>query len=318
MDKEKQPARHDHTPLEVGFDERGSISWEVRNRWHSSYAATPLNARHLREPSGELYICAALNYVNGLLDDLLLRRVIPLTPHVVEHLSIAIQSAVLMRIEENETKSIPMDVDDRSALLFTKACYGGASPEELLDLVITYSKELDSLELAKQTHPGIWSATDDMDEAVGNALIERGFDERSSTKTRNVRYVVTRVDNTKHPETATIIRKADIATRRSAKGGMLMVVQRDSLVVDLTHKDVELAQQEVRRWLQLEVTSDTMRGDVKVPYAGKRLTSFIDQQFETNRDRRSLALVPAVRSYYAHYKNSGSTLRDQISRTGDS
>jgi hypothetical protein len=304
MNKELELSRSyiRRTSSDESLLEDSSQTWQERERWHSSYAATPLNSRHLKEPSGRVYTLAALQYVNELLREAVRIRAGQVTPKVYDQLEIALQSALLSRVEENERKAIPLEADNVSATLFAKACYGGASPEDLLKLLVSYPVELGSLELAKQSHPCEWSETIEMDQVVEDALVEHDFALRGGVRTQNVRYSLARVDDTQKPDVATFVRKADIGTRAVPGKGSLIVTQQDSMVVDFEHPDAESAYHEMQRWLRRPATADALKGDTKVYYEGKIATSFIDRQFETESSLRSPSVRPVVRSYYVYYK----------------
>jgi len=205
---------------------------------------------------------------------------------------------VFSRIEENERKTIPVDCDDETAELFAKACLGIGSPEELLELLSRHPKELKSLELAKQTHPCDWLGTEQMDDTIEELLRRKGI-VRETDRAQNVRYSLMRIDNTTTASTATFVRKADRGIIRGDTASMA-IVQRDSLVVDLTALDTAAIHEHIRKWLRQPDTQEKLRGNMKVPYDGHALRDFVAAQFATEAQRRSSALVPAVRSYYAY------------------
>jgi hypothetical protein len=78
-------------------------------------------------------------------------------------------------------------------------------------------------------------------------------------------------------------------------------MQRDCLVVDMTHDDAMNIGKHMRGWLAIPETKEQLRGSRKVPYRGDALREFVSEQLATQETLRSPALVPAVRSYYAFY-----------------
>lgn len=284
-------------------EDSASVEWYERERWHLTSAATPLNARGLLEPGSEnrLYVHEALDHVNEILRDAIGRsNRDKISPRAFGHLEIAVQSALFARIEENEQKSIPADCDEWSADLFQRACLGVATPWELLALLATFPGHLNSLELAKQTHPIDWLATDDMDVEIEALLSDTGAIIRETERTQNVRYGLTRVDDVINPEVATFVRKAEKGLV-PLDDGFLTIVQRDCLVVDMTHSDAASIGAQMREWLAAPEVRERIRGSHKIPYAGDELREFVSEQLATQETLRSPALVPAVRSYYAYY-----------------
>ena len=283
----------------LDFPAPSEMEWRDRERWHMAYSATPLNARAMRVDEHTLYVHEALRYVNDILHDAVAGRQ-GVVPRVFGHLEIATQSALFSRIEENERKTIPPDCDERSAELFTRACEGIAAPNELLELLRRYPLALESLELAKQTYVGNWRATHTMDAEIATTLDQHDAYLRASARTQDVRYGLTRIDDTLAPEVMTIIRKADVGIIIAYEGVPLSVVQRDSYVLDLTHADTVSVQEELQAWLRTPEAKGTMRGNTKIPYRQPALAEFMDGQLATASTSRSSALVPAVRSYYAY------------------
>lgn len=283
----------------LDFPAPSEMEWRDRERWHMAYAATPLNARAMRVDEHTLYVHEALRYVNDILHDAV-KDQYQMSPRVFGHLEIATQGALFGRIEENEQKTIPADCDERSAELFARACEGIAAPGELLELLRRYPQALESLELAKQTYVGNWQATHAMDMEIATTLDHHDAYLRASARTQDVRYGVTRIDDTITPEVMTFIRKANIGIVIAYDGVPLSIVQRDSYVLDLTQPDTTRVRDELRTWLRTPESKTTMRGNTKVPYGQPALAEFMDSQLATASAGRSPALVPAVRSYYAY------------------
>jgi hypothetical protein len=297
---------HEYTSVFADQTEVGpaSVEWYERERWHLTSAATPLNARGLLVPGSNdrLYVHEALDHVNDVLHGAIQRSAGDrISSRVFGHLEIAVQSALFTRIEENEQKSIPADCDEWSVELFQRACLGVATPWELLALLATFPDHLQSLELAKQTHPTDWLAADDMDVEVDALLHDTEAIIRETERTQNVRYGLARVDDTMNPEVATFVRKAEKGLVPLDDGGHLTIMQRDCLVVDMTHDDAMNIGKHMRGWLAIPETKEQLRGSRKVPYRGDALREFVSEQLATQETLRSPALVPAVRSYYAFY-----------------
>jgi len=259
------------------------------------YAATPLNPYSLQEENGA-YIRGAQQYVESILDTNLLALKQKPPKEVIDLLEVSVNSALFSRAAENQGKTIPVDCDDEAAKLFIKACQGFATPAELLALFVRYPQGLESIELAKQTHPFDWRATDDMDVAVDEALTEHSaFSLRGSERTQNVRYYLTRADNMTNPAAIILRRKADIASARLDDGSAI-AVQRDSFVLDVTHPDLTRARGEILKNIAcLQADADVDKG---VLYQGAAVSDFINTQLTTNVERRSAAIYPGVRSYY--------------------
>ncbi len=256
------------------------------------YAATPLNPYSLQEEN-VAYIRGAQQYVEKILQTNLNRLQRRPSKEVVDLLEVSVNSALFARAEENQGKTVPLDCDNDIAMLFEKACQGFASPAELLELFSHYPQNLESIELAKQTHPFDWRATHKMDVAVDEALVENPlFSPRGNERTQNVRYYLTRADDMNDPAAVILRRKADVASAHIGAQGAI-VVQRDSFVLDVNHLDIITAQREIRRHLHMD--SKTGKGII---YTGPLLTEFMNTQLSTNVEQRSSALYPGVRSYY--------------------
>ncbi len=306
--------RNDYAPLREHIseladrsEEKGAanVEWYERERWHLTSAATPLNARGLLVPDsgGCLYVHEALDYVNEVLHEAVRHAATEnkIDARVFGHLEIAVQSALFARIEENEQKSIPADCDEWSADLFQRACSGVATPWELLALLATYPDHLKSLELAKQTHPTDWLATDDMDVEIEALLDDTEAIIRETERTQKVRYSLTRVDDVINPRVATFVRKAERGIVPLDDGGFLTITQRDCLVVDVTCEDTASIGVHMRGWLADSGAAGRIHGGKKVLYAGTELREFVSGQLATQETLRSPALIPAVRSYYAYH-----------------
>jgi len=260
------------------------------------YAATPLNPYSLREDGGVAYIRNAQQYIEKILQGNLQRLHFSPPETVVELLETSVNSALFDRAQENQNKTIPLDCDEEIALLFEKACRGFATPDELLELFMHYPETLGSIELAKQTHPFDWRATEKMDIAVDEALSGGDFSMRGHERTQNVRYYYLRADDFHDPKAIILRREADIAVNRLPKGSAV-AVQRDSFVLDLTHDDAGASRQEVTKWMR-QLRYDQVDGSA-IPYnGGAQLVDFVNTQLTTQRERRSPAIYPGVRSYY--------------------
>jgi hypothetical protein len=260
------------------------------------HAATPLNPYSLREDGGIAYIRNAQQHIEKILRGNLQRLQFAPPETVIGLLETSVNSALFDRAQENQNKTIPLDCDGEIALLFEKACRGFATPDELLELFMHYPETLGSIELAKQTHPFDWRATEKMDIAVDEALSGNGFSMRGHERTQNVRYYYLRADDSHDPKAIILRRKADIAVSRLSKGSAV-AVQRDSFVLDLTHDDASASRQEVTKWIR-QLRYDQTDGNA-IPYnGGPRLVDFVDMQLTTQLERRSPAIYPGVRSYY--------------------
>lgn len=286
-------------------DDHENAAWEELERLvvgRPEYAATPLNSYSLKE-DGEPYIQGAIDYVNGKFAANL--AALPEAPSepVTELLVASINAAVFNRVHENIGKTIPADTDEATAEIFARACKGFAGPDELLTLLSRYPHHLKSLELAKLTHPFDWKATEEMDVAIDDTLTNAGFSMRGGTRTQNVRYYYLRADNPDNPQAMMFVRKADIGVRQ-ADGGSIMVVKRDSLVVDIADESMTAVADEARKWLKADETQRMIKGGSKVRYTKPRFVTFMDEQLETCADSRSASLYPGVRSYYAHYEST--------------
>jgi hypothetical protein len=260
------------------------------------HAATPLNPYSLREDGGVAYIRNAQQHVEKILKNNLQRLHFSPPEVVVELLETSINSALFNRAQANQNKTIPLDCDNEIATLFEKACRGFATPVELLELFMRYPDTLGSIELAKQTHPFDWRATEKMDIAVDEALSASDFSMRGHERTQNVRYYYLRADDSRDPKAIILRRKADIAVSRLQKGSAV-AVQRDSFVLDLTHEATTVARSEVTKWIR-QLRYDQVDGDA-IPYdGGTGLVDFVNAQLSTQLERRSPAIYPGVRSYY--------------------
>lgn len=263
-----------------------------------SYAPTPLNPYGLMK-DGIPYVTHAHNVVMDVFTKNLSHLPVRPADVVVDLLETSITGELFRRFENNSGKILPADCDEETSQLFVAACLGSATPGQLIELLGRRPGDLESIELAKHTQPFDWNATVEMDVAIDTILDESHFAKRGSERTQNTRYYYVRSDNNQQPSAAIIVRKADMGVRPCGTDSDMIVVQRDSFVLDLMHEETQAIGQEVRAWLQSEEARTRIIGNKKARYIGATLTQFISTQLTTRSDLRSRALYPGARSYYA-------------------
>lgn len=268
------------------------------------YSPTPLNPYHLKK-NGRAYIESAQRHVRAVFESNL--EVLTERPReaVIDLLEMSVASALFQRFERNSAKELSPDCDDRSSELFVKACLGSAEPSELLEL-LSRQPQLESIELAKQTHPFDWTATESMDGAIDYAMEDAGFSQLSE-RSDTARYYYARSNDHDQPGALIVIRKIEVG-HTSGDHPDLTVVQRDSLVVDLEQPGLERVQKEVAAWLKSPQAKELLRGNCKVPYHQTELVGFLDTQLSLQSQDRSAALYPGVRSYYAYVSSDRKSL----------
>jgi len=263
------------------------------------YAPTPLNPYAL-EKDGEPYVTHAQAVIMDLftrnLDEL---RVRP-PDAVINLLLMSVNSALVQRFEENGNKFIPPDCDEVTAELFVKACLGRASADELIDLLARHPGSIQSIELAKQTHPFKWGVTSAMDIEIDTMMTRNDFTRHTNVYTQDVGHYVMTADDIRQPSAAITVRKADVGMKQISSSERIVVVQRDSFVVDLTHDDTAGVAPEFKKWMT-KINGPKRFSGHKEVYEKDGMAEFIDEQLMTPHELRSPALYPGVRSYYAHY-----------------
>lgn len=271
-----------------------------------SYAPTPLNPYEL-QISGLPYIGIARQKIH----DIFIRNLNNLSEKpsqaVVDLLEVSINSALFRRFENNSGKAIPPDCDETTARLFSRACLGNASPDDLLNLLMLSPADLESIELAKQTHPFDWTATTDMEIVIGQAKKQYGMQEIVDS----VRYYYTRSDDAIKPTAIIMIRKTDVSQLPTPKGRVTLT-QRDSIVLDLDRCETRDVRKEFKAWLRSDDAKESIHGSRKTPYFGSEVTKFLETQLSTPLEYRSAALYPGVRSYYAHYESETADETDSM------
>jgi hypothetical protein len=264
------------------------------------YAPTPLNPYDLKK-DGVGYILSAQEVIRGVFEENLARLKERPSEAVIGLLETSVMSALFRRFENNGNKNVPLDCDDVSAELFYKACLGQAMPDELI-VLLQRVPVLASIELAKQTHPFDWNATGEMDITIDNMLNRQHFAKRGNERSQNARYYYIRSDDLDSPTAVMFVRKADLGVMPTGTNGAIVVVQRDSFVLDLKRCETKTVFAEIEPWLRQSETRQQMKNLKKIPFTGVATTQFLALQLETRADLRSSAMYPGVRSYYAHYK----------------
>ena len=269
-----------------------------------SSAPSPLNAYGLKI-GGRPYADIAADHVHQafkhgrdetLLGSSLQRRDDGKPSPVIDLMETSLMGALHQRLINNMHKSIPFDCDERSADLFARACGGDAGAPELLEL-LGRQPGLGSLELGKHTGPFDWDGTQGIDESVDTSIKNQGLSYNKLNPGETVQYFFNRVDDNKDPHAMVLVRKADIA-EGAVYDANLVVVQRDCFVIDLDHEDAAAIREGLVRWLEQQ-TKDTLPGNKKARYDDAGLVEFMEAQLALPADRRSFAVCPAVRSYYA-------------------
>lgn len=274
---------------------------EIRDSFdRPPYAPTPINPYALRKRQDERevqYFISAQELIMSLLEHNYNQLDTQPPAYVHKLMQASITNSLVRRFNNNTGKTLPDTAREEAARLFEKACLGKADQVELINLLALHPADLQSVEIAKMTHPYDWKATREMDEIVIGSLEVSGFRERGNNG-RNLRYYFMNVDNTMNPKAASILRKADIATK-TVDGHHLVAVQRDTFVLDLAAQEASRAADDLMGWLSRPETPRNLDGK-KVPIYGGEIASYIERELDMSGRNGSSGLYPGVRSYYIH------------------
>lgn len=206
---------------------------------------------------------------------------------VVDLLQVAINNAFFRRLENNDSKHIPEDCDDRSADLFVKACQGSANQAELLEL-LQRQPSLGSVELAKETNPFIWDETAEMDNRIADAITDLPKLDGSP------RHYFSTTDQ--RCEALIVVRKKDIA-----ESGNLVIVQRDCFVIDLAQPPTEIIRMQIIK--DADNLMKPSRNVLMDPSSslGNLISNLIEPEMCSDGNHPT-TLYPGARSYYANYR----------------
>ncbi len=155
---------------------------------------------------------------------------------LVEFFKISNIGAFANRIDKNgdiNTNIKDMNMDD-----YNRLSLGTGRPSELVDIFDRHYGDLLSLELAKQTVGMRWNRTDVMDRAVLLATEDNGFLSEKSKERYYYTSGISAVEGQQSRERAGIyVRKQELGSKK-VDGGRLVLMQRDSFMVDFHHSNM--------------------------------------------------------------------------------
>jgi hypothetical protein len=146
-----------------------------------------------------------------------------LAKRLYDFMEVSLYDSQMRRIDLNPTLLLDGVIDDED-LRVIHAKNGTATPSDLLSLLVDYPN-LESLELAKLSHPLDSRATVPMVESVSGALVAQGGDLLHDEKAR---YKLKRLDPT---IPAAIVLRKQVISRQDVVHGIIEVVQRQSFLV---------------------------------------------------------------------------------------
>lgn len=247
----------------------GAWQLEVRRRTYSEVGVIPSIAKvALGEYGGDESESAVLSFIvygnqeiSTRIDESLADMPAACRPNeeLVEFFKIANLGAFANRIDKNSSLDIEtsgLSIDDYNILSL-----GIGKPSELAGIFDNHYDSLISSELAKQTVGMRWNQTTEMDEAVGMATEDHGY-ERLSTEAR---YYYTGglfdVGEFHTNERAGIyVRKKELASK-NVEGGQLVLIQRDSFMVDFRHKNTKDLLPSFCKWYNESLIKESSGGD---------------------------------------------------------
>jgi len=209
----------------------------ISRKERSEYGAVPLEPWTAVEEEGGLlrkkrqtYLAASVLRINGRIDAAMDTAVNQYGWVGSPDLSRELRSLVESSLYDSQRRRLDLNPGalqrgsvDEEDVRYEKAKNGTATPAELLALLMEYPK-LESLELAKLSHPLDFQATQEMDDEVMYSLAWMGFDfldEPGRYKTKSYKAEL---------PAATVLRKQTIAERQT-ESGTLQVVQRRAFLV---------------------------------------------------------------------------------------
>jgi len=178
---------------------------------------------------------------------------------LVEFFKVANLGAFANRIDKNsglDIKASGIGAEDYNVLAL-----GTGVPSELTGIFDKHYEFLMSSELAKQTVGMRWNQTAEMDESVELAVAKWGYEKNPSEP----RYYYTgglfSVGEVDTNERAGIyVRKEEVASK-VVEGGRLVVMRRDSFMVDFRHKNMRDLLPEFRKWYIESLGRESSGGD---------------------------------------------------------
>lgn len=269
----------------------------IKQRDRLTYGAVPLEPWTAAEETGrwlrkrrETYLAASVLRIHDASQVALMGA---LEEGWVESPAIAKELHGIIETSLYDSQSRRMDLNpgklghgmvDEDDPRYERAKNGTATPGELLSLLVDYPK-LNSLEIAKLTHPLDMGATDEMDSEVMYTLAYMGFefiDEPGRYKTK-----------TKRPDVPaiTVLRKRTIA-ELEAEAGVIQVVRRQAFLVRGDAEAVRENDMHLDRMVASEGRHHEIYDKIEagMPYVG-----FVPQ--EALKARKWLQ--PLATSYYA-------------------
>lgn len=272
------------------------------------YAATPLNASKLREAGGDSYFQRAREQIDRTFGNNLVQLDTLPSSAVIRLMDTSINNALFRQVAENEGKTVPLDCSEEEALLFQAACSGNASIKDLITLFQRYPRHLQTVELAKQTHPFSWTGTELMHTLVHEALYDSGFLQLDKSTARYY-FMCADVESSKpsEPGALMLVREIDVGRKYNMDNSEMIATQSDTLVLDVSGDEMAHIRQEVLDYQasQQEETGDLALeewyGGSKYPFVCSATNAFIDSVYQAPVAERSPALYPGVGSYSLAY-----------------
>lgn len=187
----------------------------------------------------------------------------------VEFFKIANLGAFANRIDKNS--SMVGRISGIGERDYNRLALGTGTPSELSGIFAKHYKELLSLELAKQTVGMRWNQTGEMDEAVFEAAVDNGYDEGWSDSRYYYTGGISRVGEIDTKERAGIyVRKQEVASK-PVDGGKLVLMQRDSFMVDFTHDNMRDLLPSFCKWYENSLNEESSGGDDYVHFERKAI-----------------------------------------------
>lgn len=260
--------------------------------------------------------------------------------HIARVMGPVVIGLLTHRFDAATGRKLPNDSDLATQNLFRSAQLAGAEPKHLFELLYrsklqeaanaamrpSEEKEkflLDAVEVAKQTHPFDWNATEDMDRTVRAQALEFAENHDLADIDRTFKMYVAHVETTEELinhkiaaegealPTATLITKRAMGAIALTNGLIMPLVQRDCHLIDLAHPLTHDLSKHFEEWKYALIRSGVESGGKKIslttPHSDKQVEMLrqkivrdIESQLAVAGNNSGIPIYPAVRSYYVH------------------
>lgn len=194
-----------------------------------AYAAVPLDPWRAEHPSrpGVPYFVASLESIEEIADASFSRPGAKgLSGELRDLVKVALWGTQTQRVDYNHDHPIPAELRGSDPAL-ERACLGTATPADLLDVFLRYP-DMQSVELAKLTHPFDFGATDEMNNVITRLLSERL---NSNEPMGSPRYRVKRLFNEIPAQIIVRKRDVDVIDPNASEFELCRVIERTSLLL---------------------------------------------------------------------------------------